>query len=373
MSTKETDNILEQAKSIVEKYYDIGGLLHIEELHGGYINSSFAVQAKKNTKLCRYVLRKYNPAAAEEKILFEHGFVRHLRENGFDLAAAIIPTIHDHTYVKEQVTAKGRISYVFWALFEFLNGEDRYTWMDTHFSAQELDSCAKVLARLHQAGISFICPVDTDRALPKIMDFLATFRQTYTTYSRNAGTTPVDQFLLDNRDAIYTKVDQAIIADGDLTRMPQIPIHGDYHQGNLKYEGSRVIGVFDFDWSKIDLRLFDLGQALLYFCTRWEGRQAGSMNLDTYVLFLKSYNENCTSAAGPGPLTVLEKAYLPSMLQAANLFVLQLIIDYFYLDRSPDIEEYLNVFHHRLKTIDWIEAQTRRIGAETDMACSPTR
>jgi homoserine kinase type II len=132
--------------------------------------------------------------------------------------------------------------------------------------------------------------------------------------------------------------------------MPQIPIHGDYHQGNLKYDGFRVIGVFDFDWSKIDLRLFDLGQALLYFCNCWDGRQAGSINLDNYGVFLKSYNENCRSEAGPGPLTALEKAYLPSMLQAANLFVLQLIIDYFYQDSSPDIEEYLNVFHHRLKT-----------------------
>jgi hypothetical protein len=96
------------------------------------------------------------------------------------------------------------------------------------------------------------------------------------------------------------------------------------------------------------------------------------MNLDNYGLFLKSYNENCRSAAGPGPLTALEKAYLPSILQAANLFVLQLIIDYFYLDTNPDIEEYLNVFQHRLKTTDWIEAQTKRIGAKTDFACRGT-
>jgi homoserine kinase type II len=115
--------------------------------------------------------------------------------------------------------------------------------------AQELDSCAKVLARLHQAGSRFCSPAGTDRALPKIMDFLATFRQGYTECLCTAGTTPVDRFLLDNRDAIFAKVDQAIIADRDLTRMPQIPIHGDYHQGNLKYDGFRVIGVFDFDWS----------------------------------------------------------------------------------------------------------------------------
>ncbi len=53
MSTKETDSILEQAKSIVAKNYDIGELLHIEQMHGGYINCSFALEAKKNTNPCR--------------------------------------------------------------------------------------------------------------------------------------------------------------------------------------------------------------------------------------------------------------------------------------------------------------------------------
>ena len=44
--------------------------------------------------------------------------------------------------------------------------------------------------------------------------------------------------------------------------MPHCAIHCDFHPGNLKYENNRVVGIFDFDWSKIDLRLFDLRMAV---------------------------------------------------------------------------------------------------------------
>ena len=101
MKTDETDGLLNKAKLIVEKYYDLGKNLHIEELLGGYVNSSFTIQAKKSGYSCRYVLRKYNPETTAEKIQFEHQFVSHLRKTGFDLAAGIVPGLSGDTYVKE--------------------------------------------------------------------------------------------------------------------------------------------------------------------------------------------------------------------------------------------------------------------------------
>lgn len=96
--------------------------------------------------------------------------------------------------------------------------------------------------------------------------------------------------------------------------MPQLPIHGDYHQGNLKYQDSRVIGVFDFEWSKIDFRLFDLALPLVYFCACWEGPAAGSLN--------------------------------------------------------PDDGEYLTYLNHGHQLMDWIGAQKGRIGDITHQTCT---
>ena len=164
-------------------------------------------------------------------------------------------------------------------------------------------------------------------------------------------------------------VEQALIPEQDRNRMPRLPVHCDYHQGNLKYEGSRVIGVFDFDWSKIDLRLFDIALALVYFCACRDGTPAGSLMLDKFELFLRAYNDRCASKASPGSLSGLEKAFLPSMLAAANLFVLHWTIVDFYSIENPDDDEYRVYLNHGLKLMHWIEAQKDRIAGIIDQIC----
>lgn len=58
--------------------------------------------------------------------------------------------------------------------------------------------------------------------------------------------------------------------------MSHLVIHGDYHPGNVKFQDGKVSGIFDFDWSNADLRCFDVAIALLYFCSVWNGIDAGN-------------------------------------------------------------------------------------------------
>ena len=361
--------MIKEAVGIVEAHFELGELLHSEELHGGYVNRSFVIRTKLNERQSKYLIRRYNPAIAENEIRFEHALISFLKANGFDLAAGVIPSKTGGTYVKQERTIAGRMHTDFWAVFEFLEGEDRYTWVDTNVAREDMINAAEVLADLHRAGHNFRTPQGAERNQPKINDFLATFRQVYAAYSQKAGKTRFDQCFLQHRDHILSVVDQALIPAQDLSRMPQIPVHCDYHQGNLKYEGSRVIGVFDFDWSKIDLRLFDLALALVYFCACWDGPAAGSLILDKFELFLRTYNDRCASKASPGSLTGLEKAFLPSMLAAANLFVLHWTIVDFYSIENPDEDEYMVYLNHGLKLMDWIEAQKDRIVGIIDQIC----
>lgn len=358
--------MIKEAVSIVKQHYELGELLHSEELHGGYVNRSFAIRTKRNDRQLKYLIRRYNPAVAENEIRFEHGLISYLRENGFDLAAGVIPSKTGGTYVKQERTIAGRTQPIFWAVFEFLEGEDRYTWIDTNVAPEDMVSAAEVLADLHQAGQNFRTPDGAERNQPKINDFLVTFRQIYAEYSRKAGKTQFDQCFLQHRDHILRVADRVLISEKDISRMPQIPVHCDYHQGNLKYKGSRVIGVFDFDWSKIDLRLFDLALAIVYFCAWWDGAAAGSLMLDKLKLFLETYNRRCIKSGSPGSLSTLEKAYLPEMLAAANLFVLHWTIVDFYSIENPDEDEYLVYLNHGLKLMDWIETHKDGIASMTD-------
>lgn len=84
--------MIKEAVSIVKEHYELGELSHSEELHGGYVNRSFAIRAKRNDSQLKYLIRRYNPAIAANEIRFEHALISYLKANGFDLAAGVIFT-----------------------------------------------------------------------------------------------------------------------------------------------------------------------------------------------------------------------------------------------------------------------------------------
>ena len=353
--------MIQTAVTITTKHYELGELIAADEIHGGYCNRSFGLEFEKKGRRTKYLVRRYNPKTTEKEIKFEHALVGHLKNNGFDIVAGVIQNKSGGSYVSEKACGKSPVDEGLWAVFEFLEGEDRYTWVDTRIASEDMISAANVLAQLHIAGQGFHKPPDADRAQLKIMDFLPTFRGVYADFTRKAGNRNFDRTFLNHRDAIVKTIDRNLLTEPDILKLPQLPIHCDYHQGNLKYRDSNVIGVFDFDWSKIDLRLFDLALALVYFCAVWDGRQAGSLGLDKAKTFLKTYNNGCKQTADPGPLTQLEKKYLPCLLAAANLFVLHwTIVDFYSLD-NPDDAEYMKYLNHGLRLMGWIEAKKDHI------------
>ena len=353
--------MIKKTIQILKAHYDLGDLSNAEELLGGTVNRSFAVTAKKKDDFTKYFIRQYNPAIVETEVKFEHALIRHLKKNGFELAAGVIPSKTGATYIKQEETVEGQIHMDLWAVYEFIEGECRYDWFDTHIAPVDMISAAEVLADLHRAGYNFRKPKGSDRRQPPIMVFLSTFRQIYAAYKLKAGKTRFDQRFLQHLDRILKAVDRARMPDQDCRKMPRIPIHCDYHQGNLKYQGSRVTGIFDFDWSKIDLRLFDIALALVYFCASWDSPAAGSLMMDKFELFLIAYNERCASSASPGSLTEQEKTSLPLMLAAASLFVMHWTIFDYYRVETPDTDEYLGYLNHYLNLIDWLEAQQDQI------------
>jgi homoserine kinase type II len=354
----------------MREHYDLGEVASVGELHGGFINRSFVVHVGSDGDRRKYMMREYNAETAEADIQFEHALIGHLKKGGFSIVGSVMPKKNGDTYAKEHVIVEGGSVVRFWAVFEFLKGEDRYTFMDTNLSEEELASAADTLARLHDVGRGFCSPSGASRARPKIMDFLPTIRHAYARYAEMAGQTRFDRFFLDYREDILEKLDQVLISNSGCESLPQLPIHGDYHQGNLKYEGSRVTGVFDFDWSRIDIRLFDLAQAVVYFCARWDGDEAGSIDLEKYVSFLRSYNEWCKLADSPLGLTAVERAKLPLVLAMANHFALRCIVHYFYREENPDVEGWLGVVNHYRNIMHWIEAQEDRIADATRLACT---
>jgi homoserine kinase type II len=140
----------------------------------------------------------------------------------------------------------------------------------------------------------------------------------------------------------------------EYNELPQLAIHSDYHPGNLKFRKGSVVGLFDFDWSKIDVRCFDVALAMTYACTTWEGKDDGDLLLDRMILFLEAYQEEASATRDIGPLQGREIDFLPVMVKASNLYVLNWDVDDYYI-KKPNPYEYLIYLQHNVRTMRWIE------------------
>ncbi|MCP4197008.1 MAG: phosphotransferase, partial [Proteobacteria bacterium] len=183
-SDLEDQQLATQIQAIVEKRYDVGPLTRIKEIFGGYVNRSYVVWTDQQARSKKYFLREYNLAIAESEIRFEHALLIHLRQNGLDIVSGVIPCRDGSTFIKTSV--QGRKA-AFWGLFEFLEGDNPYTWVNTNLTDAEFVSAASILAKLHHAGRDFTKPEGAKRAQPRIMEFLPTFKSTFSGYALQAS------------------------------------------------------------------------------------------------------------------------------------------------------------------------------------------
>jgi homoserine kinase type II len=341
---------LSKLKDIITEHYDVGELYDYEQLHLGYCNISYVAWMLVGENKKKYLLRRYKQGIKAEEIEFEHSIINHLVRKDFALVAGIVCTRDSKTYVERFEGEEG----AFYALFDFLPGEDRYTWVSPACSQGELADAAGVLARFHDA-VSDLVPRGKRYEL-KIVDLLPAIATNVQKCADRTKGTVFDAYLLENLAALEKNLQRTARALGERAcrDIPQQIIHCDYHPGNLKFQNGDITGLFDFDWSKIDTRCFDVAHALTYFCARWPGEEQGAFDLSKAAVFLRAYQDALKGTREPGPLSDVELECLPHMVSASNLYVLNWTIEDFYA-READPGEYLVYLRHGIHLIRWLE------------------
>lgn len=84
-----------QIVEVVEANYDLGKVVEVFEIFGGYINRSFGIYTEKDGQRSKYFVRKYKKEIKEKEIQFEHALIDFCIANGLDVAAAIIRNKED--------------------------------------------------------------------------------------------------------------------------------------------------------------------------------------------------------------------------------------------------------------------------------------
>lgn len=353
-------------KQVVEALsaYDLGTVVDVYEIFGGYVNRSFGAFMEKDGKKLEVFVRKYKYGITETEILFEHSMIDFSISQGLDIAAGLYRTPDDKSFVKQQEGVGETATDVYFAVYQYLQGDDLYTWDNPGMNDAEYASAAGVLATFHNAARNFD-PKGLERVEPKIMELLPTLPPIYNGLAEKKIDTKFHAYYKKNLQGILDVIESSQMPTEIIEKMPYSSCHNDFHPGNLKYIDSKVVGIFDFDWSKIDRRLFDVCLALDYCCSSWEDEKDGVLRMDKCSIFLKAYQEKLIELKGLEPLSALEIEYLPTMLAAANIYLINWDVTAYYEGTDLNEYEYMAYLKHNVRLMKWIENHKAEIA---DMA-----
>jgi len=353
------EDILKSNRKILSEHYDIGQLIRQERLCRGYINDSYKIEMLRSGKKRQYLFRRYKKGTPEEKVRFEHALLHELKIRRFKLSPRFILTKDAIAYVKIGRKLKYQAHEDYIAVFSFLPGKDKYSWDTPLCSDQELRNSAKVFALYHNTIFNWN-EIDCWRELCKI-DEINLMATKWKVYAQNNTKSQFDNHFLEQFD-VLTNMINIIPPQKIYQTMPRLAVHGDYHPGNLKYKDGKVTGVFDFGWSEIDARCFDVGLAIMYFCTNWGIINDGILQLDRVEQFLGAYQEQTKHKQTIGPLNKLELEYLPHMIYMGNLIVIDWILSEFY-GNGQYPQQYLKYLRHSMSLNRWLECNWEELAS----------
>ena len=224
------------------KFYDLGEVKEVYQIFGGYVNTSFGVYTEKDGKQYEYFVRKYKKGIQEKEMELEHSLIDFSIANGLDVAAGLIRSKDGKTFVSLPEEFNGKVEKRYFAVYDFLEGEDKYTWIDPYLTDEEFASFAGVLATFHNASRNYD-PKGRERIEPKILEFLKILPKTFKDFSKTDIHNKFHSFYLENLDDILEAIDRVNIPDEDVAKMPYNPVHCDYHPGNVKFKDGKVVGI----------------------------------------------------------------------------------------------------------------------------------
>ena len=340
------------------EYYDIGELVDAYEIFGGYTNRSFGIIVRdKNGDLKDYFVRKYKKEATAADIEIEHALIEHAAAHGLNEISTVVRTKDGKSFIQmEEEKESNRIRRYF-AVYTFLDGDDDYDWINTKMTPQEDRSFAAMLAKFHDCVNGFN---PGQKAEPKIMEMMNQLPMYFVNCNKLPGLDPNDRFdmlfreIREDMIQYCTKVKE-IITPEIMVGMPECVCHCDAHPGNVKWDHGNCVGIFDFDWSKLDLRLFDVCYAIMYTCSSWDAQTDGTLWLDRTGFFLDGYSKYLKEHGSLTGFTESEKKAFPGMMIAACLYLVNWCTCYY--DDFDNLSEYEYFYYlaHTVKLIRFVD------------------
>lgn len=367
-----------QVREIVEEHYNIGKLLDMYQIYGGYVNTTFGLYTELDGQKYTWIMRKYRRGKTVDALLFEHKLLKHAREHGFTFCAVPIATTEGKTYVTDIIEyAEGPEEFHF-AIFDYIDGDRKYDWMpnwaEEGFEETTLQTAARSLAEFHSSTATFdgggligdnLFGTNEDLNVNELIaGFPERMRAWSDHFKANGFENKYSEYFDSYFDFYANACVKSTIPSEAYKDMVMTACHLDFHGGNFKYyEDGTVSGSFDYDMAMVDSRLFDVALGMHYTFASWKLTRDGELCLDRVERFIKAYNEACVAIGIIEPFNQTEKeCFYEAMLQAP-IYVYGWCNGAIYADLNIDPFEYLYYAEHFQHAMEWLESHEAEVRA----------
>lgn len=259
--------------------YDVGEYHSHVGVQSGVSNSNFVLRTDQG----KFIVTLFEPhRVREEDISYFLAYVEYLKKEGVGCPKTFRTKNGElYTQLKDRPTG----------IFEFMRG----TCGDIAIHTPKI--CFEggaLLGQMHKAGESFEPTAPNHFGIEKWKEWSKTLCPKANTIQSGLCDVVQDEmkFLLANWP----------------DNLPKGPIHGDYFDDNVFYDGETAVGVIDFHFACHDFYAFDLAIAINAWC--FNG--ANHLEQERYNNFLKGYESI-------RPLSKEEKESFPVLLRAASI------------------------------------------------------
>jgi len=348
-------------KEILESLYDIGLVIDVAELFGGEVNRNYKAVTKLNGEEKQWFIRRYEPGRQIEEVLYEYYLLLHFKNKNFDLTPVPVAAKDGSECVREKFGEDEN----YFLVTEFLAGDNTYQWERNNVSEKACESAARSLARFHTAAADFDPGENVKVREPvisvQLRGYGASIRKSHEAIRNMGGQEKEgadDIFIryLDSKepylDTILPALQKIFEREDELYKTVA---HTDPHPGNFKYLDDEVVGIFDFDWVKKDVRLYDLAIGAMFFCCSWESHKNGEADLPLLELFLSSYTDEITKQGSVVPaITDYEAEVFAKMMAIGSLYVVNFSLKRCANEKGMNL--FLSLFYtqHQMRCVEWI-------------------
>ena len=363
--------ISQQIREIVDEKYDLGTVVEIFEIFGGYTSRAFKIVLEKDGERKNWFFRKYMKPKPKAEVLFEHDLLLHARDNGFSRTAVPIPAKNGKTYVRRHQGEADFKRIHYFAVYEFLPGEVPYDWDNNEMPKTAYLGIADIIAEFHHSVHDFDPGDRANCTEPPILEFIKElpdkFRFYWEEYTSAGIKNCFTDYLHSQLDYLEEIAKGLVFSEDDLKLIPVIPIQCDLHPANFKYIGDECTSVFDFEAAKMDIRLFELALGVFNCFSSWITETDGIIYLDKAEGFLREYNSKLKELkSGLAPLNATEKKYFCDALQLSNIYMIQWCTRVYHTDMKKNHYEYFYYLQHLIRCVRWVEDNRTEILAMLD-------